>query len=373
MEQKKIYKDGERPTSLRYDMYSITEYKPACPEFIDRMSVIYGETKTGKTRTIKTILNGIKDEIITIFLFSTTEAQNESFKGIIPHAAIFNELNYENINPIIERQEGLVKLYRKTCDIDLLKRLYRRHTDKQIDEMIAQEAKVFQRKMREIDGIVDSNIRESRRQELEMSCEDRMRQIYKGAIQQHLGRYKAISGSLTMPEKACLAHIFDRPPRCVIIIDDCGVHMRAMFNMKKFPNFTGLFYQGRHWMITTIIATQARTDLPPNGRSNVHNTLFTSNQAMLTFFGPGSGTSKTFIKFAEKISSTFFDMDRKMVFFKDETQMENRVRFIHPITPRIQLYGSKAFVKFCIEAERQMKENDDDDNPYYQQAIRNIQ
>ena len=76
--------DDHFEESIRVGTHIIRQYFPSHVEFLNRMTVIYGGTNTGKTRTAKYIIEALRKHIGRVFLFSSTESQNGAFRGFVP-------------------------------------------------------------------------------------------------------------------------------------------------------------------------------------------------------------------------------------------------------------------------------------------------
>jgi hypothetical protein len=352
--------------TIKFGEYSIAEYKPNKNEFLNAMTCLFGGSKTGKTRTAKTILYGIKKYIQEVFLFSATEIQNQDFRRIVPNAAIYHDLIYEKLEEIYNRQLARVQLYKSTQNVDNLKSIYKKHPDPKFDQHIKRQIKIYEKLKLEVEKMEDMAEKIRRREDLELHCENTMLEIYRVAIRYNIDKFQN-SSTLSDSEKLIISLIDVPPPHVVIIIEDFGEILKQ-FTAKKYPVFAALFTKARHYFITTLINIQDDTFLEKNLRNNAHNIIFTNGLCASGYFNR-PGMSVRIKKFVAAHQETFFGDDRKLVYFKDRDNVESAIRFIIPKTYEREYLGSPLFIELCLRAEKKQKKEFDEDNAYIKKAI----
>lgn len=353
--------------SIRFGDHVISQYKPNKNEFLNRMTVLFGGSGTGKTVTAKYILmNALKNHLTAAFLFSATEIQNGDFKGMIPNACIYHDLDYDTLCAIVDRQKAMVEMYKRSQDVDVLKHLYAKYPDSQINEHIKKQLHLYEKLKRKYNDIEDENEKLRRLEQLDLQCEERMREIYKVGIRFNLERYRK-SDKLDDVQKLTIEWIDVPPPRVAIIIEDFGEMLRQ-FSPAKFPVFASLFTKARHYYITTIINVQDDTFLNKNLRNNVHNTIFTNGTCAAAYFSR-PGMPHHLKKFINAHHQTFFNDHRTLIYFKEKDDIEDAIKYMCPTLVRKTFIGLAEFVKLALQAEKRQKSDVDDSNQYIKKAI----
>jgi hypothetical protein len=89
-----------------------------------------------------------------------------------------------------------------------------------------------------------------------------------------------------------------------LIADDCA---GSVSEWGKSDHLSELFFNGRHYHITTIIALQDEQLLPPKIRSNAFNCIFTTKKCATAYFSRKTNNfSKYDLKQYEKFLDTVF-------------------------------------------------------------------
>ena len=61
--------------------------------FLNKTTILFGATNSGKTTILLEMLYLLKDKIPSIFVFCPTSDSNKSFEGIVPDPFIWKDIN----------------------------------------------------------------------------------------------------------------------------------------------------------------------------------------------------------------------------------------------------------------------------------------
>lgn len=332
----------------------VPEYVLDVNNIIDKLTVIYGRSGSGKTTIIKHIMHELLRYIEVCFIISPSEPQNQSYAGVVDPPMIHYTLSEELIEKIFAWQEMRVSLFRQTEHIPSLKNIYRFHPDETVTAKLSKISKTKADTLSKIDNEIDNKRIGSQYDSLSIK-------IYKSYLTINKSKFKdtVIYDKLTSKEKEILTYI-DINPKMLLIFDDCAADAKPYF---KRPVFVNLAYRGRHCMMTILYSCQDDTDLPTNIRKNARQSIFAKNVvAMANFERASNQFSKSIKETAKDVINTVFDQNmehRKLVFGDDE-------EFYHFTAKEFPAFrfGSKILYTLC-EKVSEGAEAMNINNPYY--------
>uniref|UniRef100_A0A6C0LI40 Uncharacterized protein n=1 Tax=viral metagenome TaxID=1070528 RepID=A0A6C0LI40_9ZZZZ len=337
------------------DRIPLLDLKPA--RLLDRTTVLYGKSNSGKSIFIKYIMKILKDFIPVAFVVSPTEPSNQAYSKFIDKSLIHFDL------ASAKGEEGFLEklwawssmrssIYHKVNKKDILMSLYSRIRTPEVDKMISKiEGK-------RSDSIKSASI--AKCDEIEKNFDELIMKLVKKHIQKHKHILERNQSSLNEDELYSLAYL-DLNPRVILIFDDAAAEIKSYFNK---PIFRKIFYQSRHSFITSIFAVQDDSDLPPNLRKNVALSLFmTPVVAQSNFERVSNKYSKDLIKVANGLYSNIFVGYRKMAFIDNDP---NKQYFYHITAEMVQpfKFGSHSLNNICVAVENN-SESVDKTNPFY--------
>ncbi|WGG63041.1 B354L [African swine fever virus] len=337
----------------------IPELQFKAHHFIDKTTVLYGPSKTGKTVYVKHIMKILQPHIEQILVVAPSEPSNRSYEGFVHPTLIHYRLwladkQKKNDNKgaerfleaIWQRQTMMSSIYSRVNNIDMLKTLYHKLP---ID---------IQQKENKNIAKVECLKAEQKDQKKEEKITSLYQQLLKKIIIQNIHMYKNLC--LTEDEKFTLNYI-NLNPRLLLILDDCAAELHPLFTKEIFKKF---FYQNRHCFISMIICCQDDTDLPANLRKNAFVSIFTNASICMSNFSRQSNRySKQDKEYVEEISHIVFKGYRKLVYIRED---EHRQHFYHSTVPLPTAFsfGSKALLKLC-KAVYSKEVVIDKSNPYW--------
>lgn len=319
----------EDPSKTLKTKYCDIKWLPKSHEiYLDKSTLIFGGSGTGKTKLIEEILLLLRDKIPN-FLCITDINSRKFYTSKLPDLCVQNDLTKERITAIWKRQSQLTEVCNIANDINNIRSLYEKiatrstearlkiFTDLKITtkERIEKSNTDFAMKREHIARIEDMYIKETR-------------EYYKLAIRENAERLKSIS--LSDIEKITLEYLNVNPKLCIILDDVTDKFEKWMgyFKRSETNPFDSIFFQGRHNNITIVFAAHDDKVIPTELRKSARNTIFTSSQALITAINrKGNAYSKNEQKLAEQIAPEIFGDEskpgseksfRKLCYIKDE-------------------------------------------------------
>ncbi len=331
--------------------------------FIDRTTVIYGPSKTGKTVIVKNIMLQVKSRIEVVLVVAPTEPSNRSYDGFVDPALIHYRMHLADsgdkrdteqkaalrfLETVYKRQEMMAAVFTRANRPDTLVALYRRLSSAERAAGDRYIATLERKRKRVVDNLQlmfaqDPGRRAAKEKEVNEKFEKMLVLIYKKFLTPHVGRLWKNKAALTEDEKYAL-HYLHLNPRLLLIFDDCAAQLKPFFSKEVFRK---LFYQNRHSFITVIICCQDDTDLPTNLRKNAFVSIFTEQIVCQANFERASNNfPKTTKAYVAGILSDVFVGHRKMAYIRED---DRRQHFYHLTCayPAPFMFGSDALTELC--------------------------
>ena len=345
---------------------TVPELTLSAETLMDKTTVLYGPSKSGKTVIVKNILRELQGKIDQVLVLSPTEPSNKSYEGFVPDVMIHSSMRKDGGDPrkkengaakaenwlrdIYERQEMLAEVYKQSCNVQVLQKLYQKAAkgllaakDKDAYETAIKQMVVSREKA--MAAIGRRGYPEGLRVAKESEVDDKFKELLVTFYKQVLGRHggRLFKQRLTDEEKLCLRYV-ELNPRLLLIFDDCAAELKPFFVKELFRK---LFYQNRHSYITVVISCQDDTDLPANLRKNAFVSIFTNPKTCASNFNRGSNNfSKEEKGRVERIAGHVFQGHRKLAYIREDAKGHH---FYHLTCdfPTPHLFGSPAFKELC--------------------------
>lgn len=243
-------------------MESIKELTYNYNHFIDKSTIIFGESGTGKSVIIRDILFHLNNHVDQILVISPTDKQNNLYSDIVPLPCIHYTITEELLKNIWDRQEALVATYTNANKQEHIDSLYGRIKNKLESEKIINQLTMKLLEQRQ-------TTKKEEYQKMKDELNATIVNIKKHIISQH--RTELILCNLSKEEAFSLKY-FNLNPRIVIVFDDCT---SLLDKFQKNEIIKKLFYQGRWTNITTLIACHTDKALNPEIKKNAFIHIFT--------------------------------------------------------------------------------------------------
>lgn len=338
--------------------------------FLNRSIFIYGPSKTGKTVTVKHILNRLRPYIPIVLLVCPSEPSNNSYQGIVPRAAIHTSITKDFLESTWNRQEASAQIFASANKLEVLQKLYMRVPHSRTDKLITHLDDIYIKSKHKTNKISNEGQKEAELIILKEKFEDVLKGIYKKHISENadiLADFK----NLSTEEQLTLKYI-NFCPRLLLIFDDAAAILKKFRNL---PVMEDMLYRGRHAQITLMVVNHSDKTLPKELRTNAFVSIYGSSEVAMQFFNNGSGgngfTLEQFKYVKGLVKKVFEEKERspekyrKFVWLRD--MPEPYAYFLADIV-RTFMFGSEAFIELCTKIE---KDNTslDTNNPFYHSFV----
>jgi AAA+ ATPase superfamily predicted ATPase len=331
--------------------------------YLNKSIFIYGPSKTGKTVTVKHILNKLKQFIPIVLLVCPSEMSNNNYKDIVPRAAVFSDINLLFLKDLFARQEASAQIFEKTNNISVLESLYLKCPHSRVDTLLLKLEEKYDKAINRAKEIQNDAVMESELNQIKEKYDDARKVLYRKQIGVNASK---INGRLTDDEKLTLKYI-NFNPNILLIFDDYAAGLKKFGNSEIMKSY---MYRGRHNKITLMIVNHDSTDLPPPIRSNAFVIIFGSAEMATKYFAKSSGNGftneqskeiKKIVDIVYKEKEKSPEKYRKFVWIR-EGAAKNYYYFLADIT-KTEMFGSDAFWELCSRGEKDQNSLDTS-NPF---------
>ena len=259
---------------------------------INRSTLIFGTSSTGKTVLIRDILFNLKDQIPMCHVFCPTNDYNEAYTNMVPKTLIRKELVVSELEDLVKKQRGRSELYKKVNNLINLKNIAFKLD---LDHKIKKKYFIIENYY---ENLLNKDKENKYSDDLKKLHEEQLIKFFKDEIIKVYETNKNIV-ELSEPEVNTIKYL-NFNPKIVIVLDDCTSDSKQW---GKSTVLNELFFQGRHYNTTTIISLHNDTALPPAIRKNSFINIFTEAGPARGFFK--SGTSNNFTKAEEREANNY--------------------------------------------------------------------
>lgn len=248
--------------------------------FMDRTTVLYGESETGKSVIIRDILYHLKPFVDQAIVIAPSDRKNGAYsKQIIPKPCVHYVITEKLLNDIWERQEALGATYTRANQPHVLRGLFNRLCLSQVQAAIDSIDRQRHESEKELRSSVNGDqlqaeMIEKKIEDMRSDSDKLITLIYRRYIHANRAALGRMHG-LSEDERFALKYL-DLNPRLVLIFDDCTAQIKKF---KSHPVMQEIFYQGRWAYITAIIACHTDKGLDTELRKNTFVTIFTVDSA----------------------------------------------------------------------------------------------
>lgn len=309
---------------------------------LDVVSLMLGESKTGKSWIINDALFKLKPFIGQGIVFSPTNDQNKLYDGVFPRPSIFRAPTEELLETIFKRQDARAAVYRKANNPDSLKKLFLRIKDPKYAAVIKSLSKNKIRLLGEVKQ--DDPQRTDKIKAINDKCISFMIAFYRAGISKHLIKLSKMK-NLDEDEQFTIKHI-NFNPRIVLVFDDCTPEVKKL---AKTDIMQKLFYQGRHSFITALIAIHTDKALPPEAKKNAFNLIFTAREALYAYLRLKSNdvTKQEEIRAQAACAEAMSEPHQKLIWIREDKKF---YKYKAPKHDKFR-FGDDEFWEYCDKIE----------------------
>lgn len=323
--------------------------------FLNVLTILFGPSGSGKSSLIMHILNTIRDVVPMGIVCCPTNASNGDYDKIIPSECIYDDLTADLMKKIFVRQSNVLAMYNMVRDIDILRPMFNLVSDAVSSDKIQKLDKLIRSSIIKVQDTYDPDEIESVIEDLQTRYQKKVVKIMRACIKNN--SHTLSNMNLSDMQKSILNNL-EINPNLLLIIDDCAASIKEWRDLEETKQ---LFFQGRHFKVTTILTMQNEAIIPPALRSNAHISIFTTKKIATTYFlKASSGASPEERKWIEKIAAIIFASSddnhrpnyKKLVVFGNIIATEDKIQYILA-TPRRKRFGSSATWEMCNRMRRE--------------------
>lgn len=331
--------------------------------FLNRLTILYGPSGSGKSVLIRTIVNSLIEKIPIGFVCCPTARSNGDYDNIFPSAAVHDDLTATLMQKIFKRQKSMIDMYNLVRDVNAIRPLYECVKDYQTDARIQKNTKKMDEARYEIPKNMEENESIPALQELETVYNEGIVKLMRKCINRSIND---ISNRMKLSElQQAMIKNFNINPNILLIVDDCAARIKEW---KDLTETKELFFQGRHMRTTVVLTMQSESLIPPPLRINAHINIFTTRQIATVYFKKETnGLTTDDRKFLDKVAAAIFAQDedgkpnfKKMVSFGQLIKTEHKIQFMVG-DMRKKRFGSAAFWKIHESLVSQIHQKEDRD------------
>ena len=250
---------------------------------LDKTTLIFGGSGSGKTTMIEEVLYLLKDHISN-FLVIAPYTSMKAYRDKLPARCIKEDLTKKKLQKIWDRQYHVTQIYNTANDINILEALFKKAPDRQSHVMIEAIKKKASEILNKIEENTGLNFAKKRAQRLSVNelQTKRIKATYRNAIRNN----KTILDRMALaPREKIALEYLDIDPRFCLVLDDCSDKFASWmkyFKKGEINPFESIFYRGRWNFITLIFAAHDDKLVATELRKNARVTMYGNSQALVS-------------------------------------------------------------------------------------------
>ena len=255
---------------------------------LDRSTIIYGASGSGKTTIAIDYLKVLKGKIEQVVIFSPTENQNMSYsqpgREIVPIQLIHSTVTDDKLKTIEERQQALVDVYNRARKPAVMLSLYSRIKNANTEAIFRKINKIYAEQIAATRKTAGYDV-ESDLIKLKQTWESYVMTALEKIIINYADKLvemakPAAAASFTADELFTCKFI-TLNPRLLVIFDDITAEIESIKKCKYLKNF---LFKGRHMKMTILFLLHTDKAIATEIRSNAHITIFACKKSMGAYF-----------------------------------------------------------------------------------------
>lgn len=281
---------------------------------LDKTTLIFGGTGSGKTFIVEEIMYLLKDYVPNFFVVAPRTSDGK-YRSKIPSRCIKEDLTKEKIQAIWTRQLNCTQLYNIANDINVLASLFQIMPDRESVVMLEAIKRKASETMKAIEMMpnLDFGQKKAQKNAIEELQLKKIKMIYKEAVRKNRATLNK-NQDLTVHQRIAVEYV-DFNPRLCLIIDDCSEKFQGwmkMFKKNEDNPIEAIFYKNRHNYLTLIFAAHDDKLVNTELRKNSRVTIYTNSQAFVTSLNrAGNGFTTKEKKEAMRYANRVFGDEEK--------------------------------------------------------------
>lgn len=317
--------------------------------FLDQSTILYGASKSGKSKFIIDILFHLKNKISQIIVISPSEQSNGTYTktGTVAPPLVHYSLNEQLLITLWKRQEMLSAVYNRANKPEALRALFNRlDLSQKIRDLINGINEIREKKKEEIEEqFIDKATQKKQIEEIDMKYQELLTVIYKVHIAKYKDKLKEFN--LSPDERFSLKYL-NFNPRMVLIFDDCSAQFKKIKTPAGKATLGDIFYRGRHVYLSVVIAVHDDKLLDSEWRKNSFVNVFTTPHAAHAYFKHDSnGFSRETLKRVSEWLPHVFQGFQKLIYIRERDKFYRCTAKLHDDFQ----FGSECVRYYCKKIE----------------------
>lgn len=278
-------------------------------EYLDKVTLVYGGTNSGKSTLIEEIMYLCKDSIPN-FLVIAPSTSTATYKEKLPSRCIKEDFNKKLLLTVWKRQCAITQIYNIANDSLVLESLFNKIPSRETSIIVSAMSQSAEKHRVLVNSNDTMNFAQKKTQisAIDAQLNKKLKAMYKKTIE----RFKSNLQSMNLSDKETIAlEYLNINPRLMLIIDDRSEQFKGwmkLFKKGETNPIESIFYRGRHNYITAIIACHDDKLLDTELRKNARIAIYADNTAVTSSLNKsGSGFSPQEKKLMFKIAGKIFE------------------------------------------------------------------
>ncbi len=191
--------------------------------FLNKLTILYGTSGTGKSSLISHIINTLRDYIPTAIICNPTNAMNGDYSSIFPEQAIHDDLKKDLLLNIFERQTNMIAMHTMVRNLDNLRPLFRLIASAQELERVEHLNRILHDGVRYIKSSRDPDDHDELISDLTSKHSRKVLRTMRNAIKNNIRTL--LDMDLSDIQKSMLSN-FSINPNLLLLIDDCAATIK---------------------------------------------------------------------------------------------------------------------------------------------------
>jgi len=255
--------------------------------YLNKLTLVFGGSGSGKTTLVDEVMKLCQPHVPNVWVIARTNSANSTYDGKIAPICIQDGRDAKKtvkwMEDFLLRQKDAANAYNKAHNIKILKRLFDKVSTSKCQKMELNILKRALLNLKYVNSLVELNPAKKRNQKkkIEKDRDKTLEKLYRSIIRGNKAKLESIKSDLSDDEATALSFL-DFNPCAMLILDDCASQFHLWTKMST--DIKELFYEGRHYFITTVIISQDDKEIDSELRKGSMVSLFTTDQISISNF-----------------------------------------------------------------------------------------